>query len=146
MKTIDLFAGAGGITEGFRLEGFECLWANDTLPEAAETFAVNHPRTRFDRRPIETINERELRSELRLEPGELDCLVGGPPCQGFSINAPERFLEDERNLLFRRYLDFVDEFRPRTIMFENVEHGPLGLHGIETAGAIQIPERGHRLA
>jgi DNA (cytosine-5)-methyltransferase 1 len=48
------------------------------------------------------------------------CAVGGPPCHGFSINAPERFLEDPRNSLFKHYVRFLDEFRPKTLLIENV--------------------------
>lgn len=59
-------------------------------------------------------------AELCLARGELDVLVGGPPCQGFSINAPERFLDDPRNKLFRYYEGFVEEFQPKTFLFENV--------------------------
>jgi DNA (cytosine-5)-methyltransferase 1 len=61
-----------------------------------------------------------IRQQLGLEPGELDVLVGGPPCQGFSINAPERFLDDPRNKLFKHYAKFLAEFRPKTFVFENV--------------------------
>ena len=50
----------------------------------------------------------------------LDGTLSGPPCQGFSINAPERFLDDPRNSLFKHYLRFVEEFRPKTLLFENV--------------------------
>jgi DNA (cytosine-5)-methyltransferase 1 len=119
-KTIDLFSGAGGITEGFRRVGFECLYANDVNHWAIETFRANHPETLTDDRPIEEVNAAKLRRELGLAKGALDVLVGGPPCQGFSINAPERFLEDERNVLFRHYVRFLDEFRPKALLFENV--------------------------
>ncbi len=50
----------------------------------------------------------------------MDVLVGGPPCQGFSINAPERFLADPRNKLFKDYVRFLEEFEPKTFLFENV--------------------------
>ena len=70
--------------------------------------------------PIEDIDAHEIRTGLGLARGELDCLVGGTPCQGFSINAPERFLEDPRNSLFRHYLRFLEEFHPRSLLFENV--------------------------
>ncbi len=104
LTTIDLFCGAGGITEGFRQAGFKCLYANDIMPEAIETFRTNHPGTRAECRDIELVSPAEIRTSLRMEKGELDVLVGGPPCQGFSINAPERFLNDPRNKLFRGYV------------------------------------------
>jgi len=118
--SIDLFCGAGGITEGFRRAGFQCLYANDINQWAIETFRANHPTTLADVSAIENVNIRKLRQELGVAKGDLDVLVGGPPCQGFSINAPERFLEDERNSLFRHYVSFLDEFQPKTLLFENV--------------------------
>jgi DNA (cytosine-5)-methyltransferase 1 len=126
--TLDLFCGAGGITEGFRRAGFECLYANDINEWAIETFRANHPTTLADNRPIEEVDVVRLRRELGIEKGELDVLVGGPPCQGFSINAPDRFLEDPRNSLFKHYIRFVDEFQPKSLLFENVP-GMLSLGG-----------------
>lgn len=120
LATIDLFCGAGGIAEGFRGEGFRCLYGNDVMAEAIQTFALNHPGAIADCRPIEDVNAAEIRERLQLAPGELDVLVGGPPCQGFSINAPERFLSDPRNKLFQHYARFVREFQPKSFLFENV--------------------------
>lgn len=118
--TIDLFCGAGGITEGFREAGYRCLYGNDIMAEAINTFSYNHPEAIPDTRPIESIEPAEIREKLGLAQGELDVLVGGPPCQGFSINAPERFLDDPRNKLFKHYAKFLAEFQPRTFVFENV--------------------------
>lgn len=126
--TIDLFSGAGGITEGFRQAGFKCLYAVDIDSWAIETFKFNHPNSIAENLPIEKVNVKELRKKLGLKPGELNVLVGGPPCQGFSINAPERFLDDPRNSLFKQYMRFVDEFKPQTFLFENVP-GMLSLAG-----------------
>lgn len=120
LTTIDLFCGAGGITQGFHQAGFECLYANDFMPEAIETFRHNHPDTRAECGPIEEINVAALRKSLGLAKGELDVLVGGPPCQGFSINAPGRFLNDSRNSLFKHYARFIEEFAPKSFVFENV--------------------------
>ncbi|WAT27206.1 DNA cytosine methyltransferase [Pseudomonas sp. GXZC] len=119
-RTIDLFCGAGGITEGFRQAGYVSLYGNDIMPEAIETFRLNHPEAIADCRPIEEVDPAIIRAELGLQRGELDVLVGGPPCQGFSINAPERFLEDPRNKLFKHYERFLEEFMPQAFVFENV--------------------------
>lgn len=119
-STIDLFCGAGGITQGFRDAGFNCLYANDFMPEAIETFRYNHPNTRAECKPIEEVDATTLRRSLSLARGDLDVLVGGPPCQGFSINAPSRFLNDPRNSLFKHYARFVEEFSPKAFVFENV--------------------------
>jgi DNA (cytosine-5)-methyltransferase 1 len=120
LRTIDLFCGAGGITEGFRQAGYRCLYANDSMPEAIETFKANHPDAWADCRKIEDVEPGQIRSELDIPKGELDVLVGGPPCQGFSINAPERFLADARNKLFKDYVRFLEEFEPKSFLFENV--------------------------
>lgn len=118
--SVDLFCGAGGITEGFRRAGFDCLYANDINDWAIKTFRANHPNTLADNRPVEEVDPAKLRRELGVGKGELDILVGGPPCQGFSINAPERFLDDPRNSLFRHYVRFLDEFQPKSLLVENV--------------------------
>lgn len=128
LTSIDLFCGAGGITEGFRQAGFECLYGNDINEWAIETFARNHPEAWGDARPVEDVDALDIRDELGLEPGELTVLAGGAPCQGFSINAPERFLDDPRNRLFRHYIRFVRVFEPQTLLFENVP-GMLSLGG-----------------
>lgn len=126
--TIDLFCGAGGITEGFRQAGFDCLYGNDHSEWAIRTFAENHPTALADGRAVEEVDPKEIRRKLGLARGELSVLVGGPPCQGFSINAPQRFLDDERNALFRHYIRFLEEFHPKTFLFENVP-GMLSLAG-----------------
>ncbi len=120
MKTIDLFCGAGGITEGFHQAGYVCLYGNDVMPEAIQTFKFNHPDAIADCRAVEEVEPAEIRESLDLKPGELDILAGGPPCQGFSINAPERFLNDPRNRLFKYYESFLKEFQPKAFLFENV--------------------------
>lgn len=121
MRTsVDLFCGAGGLTEGFRAAGFRCLYGNDSNSAAMQTFRLNHPGAWADGRPVEEVNPDTVREKLGLRKGELAVIAGGPPCQGFSINAPERFLEDSRNVLFKHYVRFLDEFQPQTLLFENV--------------------------
>lgn len=120
LSSIDLFCGAGGITQGFRQAGYRCLYANDFMPEAIETFRHNHPTTLAQCQSIEEVSASALRKTLGIQKGDLDVLVGGPPCQGFSINAPSRFLNDPRNSLFKHYARFVEEFSPKAFVFENV--------------------------
>src|ERR1017187_6906112 len=120
LSTIDLFCGAGGITEGFREAGYKCLYANDCMPEAIETFLFNHSEAWAEAEDIEEVDPAQVRKQLGLKKGALDALVGGPPCQGFSINAPERFLTDPRNKLFKDYVRFLEEFEPKAFLFENV--------------------------
>ena len=120
LTTLDLFCGAGGITEGFRQAGYQCLYGNDCMQDAIDTFSLNHPEAWGDSRDIANVEPRKIRKQLRLKKGALAVLVGGPPCQGFSINAPERFLSDPRNKLFKEFLRFLEEFNPKAFLFENV--------------------------
>lgn len=71
------------------------------MPEAIRTFQLNHPEAWADCGDIEEVKPLKIRAELGLKKGELDVLVGGLPCQGFSINVPDRFLKDPRNKLFK---------------------------------------------
>ena len=77
LSTIDLFCGAGGITEGFREAGHRCLYGNDCMPEAIETFLFNHPETWGEARGIEGVDPADVRKQLGLRKGSLDVLVGG---------------------------------------------------------------------
>ena len=126
---IDLFSGAGGLSEGLSNAGFNSLFANEFVEIYAKTYAKNHPGAKVSTHDIREIEAGEVMSVLGLARGELDLLAGGPPCQGFSINAPTRSASDARNHLFREYLRFVDVFAPRAVLIENVpglvsfEHG-----------------------
>jgi DNA (cytosine-5)-methyltransferase 1 len=90
------------------------------MAEAIKTFEANHPGAWADDRDVTLIDPISIRQKLNLKKGDLDVLVGGPPCQGFSINAPDRFLHDPRNKLFKEYVRFLKEFQPKAFLFENV--------------------------
>lgn len=132
---IDLFSGAGGLSEGLKEAGFNCLFANEVVPIYAHTYKRNHVGTKVLTADIRTIDANDILRSLGLNRGELDLVAGGPPCQGFSINAPIRSAADQRNHLFRDYLRFVDAFAPKVVLIENVpglvsfEHGET-LHAI----------------
>lgn len=147
LSTLDLFCGAGGITEGFRQAGYRCLYANDCMREAIETFALNHPEAESEARDIEEVDPALVRKRLHLQKGDLDVLVGGPPCQGFSINAPGRFLSDSRNKLFKDYVRFLEEFQPKAFLFENVP-GLLSLGDGKVFRQIlrELDEQGYRVS
>ncbi|MBW4511351.1 MAG: DNA cytosine methyltransferase [Scytonematopsis contorta HA4267-MV1] len=121
-KLIDLFAGAGGLTTGFHLAGFESLCAIDIDKKALATYKHNYPNAKVINQDIREVNPFELRSSLDLKPEELTMIIGGPPCQGFSRNVPagERTLNDNRNQLYKTFLEFVQEFRPIYVVMENV--------------------------
>ncbi len=135
LQFIDLFAGAGGLSEGLMEAGFHCLFANEIVPIYAQTYARNHIGTKVAIMDVRDLDADKVRDDLEIEKGALDLIVGGPPCQGFSINAPIRSISDKRNHLFREYLRFVEAFAPKAVLIENVpglvsfEHGET-LHAI----------------
>jgi DNA (cytosine-5)-methyltransferase 1 len=119
LTSIDLFAGGGGLAEGFKMRGFKCLFANDSDKFAVDTFSHNHPSALTSSDPIEEIDPEELRNHLGMETGQLDVLLGGPPCQGFSTYG-KRETDDPRNRLYEFFIDFIREFRPKAYLMENV--------------------------
>lgn len=121
-KVFDIFSGCGGMSWGLKKAGFEVIGALDNWKIALDTFKLNHPNATIFCGDIRDFDIKKIRQKLNLEKGELECLVGGPPCQGFSKNVPSsyRFLEDPRNQLFNDYLNFVEEFYPQIVVMENV--------------------------
>lgn len=122
MRVIDLFSGCGGISLGFKRAGFEIIMGIDNNEPALKTFKENFPEAATYNGDISQLDPFQVMEDLNLEQGELDCLVGGPPCQGFSKNVParNRFFGDERNLLVTHFLRFVEAFRPKMVLMENV--------------------------
>ncbi len=117
---IDLFAGAGGLSEGLENAGFHSLFASEIVPQYADTYRKNHLGTTVLTKDIRELDADAVRKQLGIEKGALELIAGGPPCQGFSINAPIRSVLDQRNHLFKEYLRFVDAFQPRAVLIENV--------------------------
>ena len=135
LTMMDLFAGAGGLSEGLAEAGFHSLFSSEIIPVYAQTYKLNHPSATVITADIRSLDANKIRTDLNIERGELDLIAGGPPCQGFSINAPLRSTSDQRNHLFKEYLRFVDAFAPKAVLIENVpglvsfEHGAT-LHAI----------------
>lgn len=124
---IDLFCGAGGLSEGFRKAGFDVLAGNDTDPSAARTFSANHREASFLSGPIEAICAGDFLQAAGIDCGQLDVLIGGPPCQAFSVYNHQRGMHDRRSSLFREYLRIVKGLMPKWVLMENVT-------GITSAG------------
>lgn len=117
---IDLFSGAGGFAEGLRQAGWAILTGNDIDSAAGETFRSNFPEASFFEGPISELKAAALLRDTGLQPGELDCLVGGPPCQSFSYNNHQRSASNARARLFKDYLRIVKALKPKTLVMENV--------------------------
>ncbi|MGB9380010.1 DNA cytosine methyltransferase [Candidatus Binatus sp.] len=119
-RCIDLFAGAGGLAEGFRQAGWNIIAAVDNDPSAVATFRMNFPRTKFFEKDIRNVSPPMLMRAAGVKCGELECLLGGPPCQSFSYNNHARTASSQRARLFRQYLRIVKKILPQTIVMENV--------------------------
>jgi DNA (cytosine-5)-methyltransferase 1 len=119
-RVVDLFAGAGGLSCGLAMAGFDSIAAVEMTEAYASTYVANHPDAKVFVEDIRGLARKDLCKILGVKRGELDLLAGGPPCQGFSINAPIRSLDDPRNHLFKDYMTFVEKLRPQAVLLENV--------------------------
>lgn len=123
---IDLFCGCGGFTLGMLRSGFRCLAAVDFDPHAVETLHSNLPEVEHVlQRDMTEFSPEELAGTIGTT--QIDVIVGGPPCQGFSsarkrdgANHGERIKEDPRRLLYKDFLRFIEFFRPKVFVMENV--------------------------
>lgn len=122
LHVLDLFCGCGGLSWGLAKRGYRILAGVDNWPIALKTFSRNHPGARALEADLATLDPFAVAQVLKLRPGQLDLLVGGPPCQGFSKNVPasRRFLEDDKNRLIRSFLRFIEYLRPKVVLMENV--------------------------
>lgn len=119
---VDLFCGAGGFSEGFRLGGFHTIAAVDIDPWAGGTFELNHARhgTKFIRGDISDPDVQAALFDV-VEGVGVDAVIGGPPCQAFSqVRNHHRVIEDPRNNLYRHYVAIIRKLRPRVFVMENV--------------------------
>ena len=130
---IDLFCGAGGLSAGLEMAGFEVLAGNDLFEAAGRTFELSHPRAVFLPGPIEDLTVDSLLDATGLKPGELTVLAGGPPCQAYSVYNHKRGMHDARASLFEQYLRLVDGLRPEWIVMENVT----GIYSVADGKAVQ---------
>lgn len=117
---IDLFCGAGGLSEGLSQAGYEILAGNDIDKFAGQTFANTHKGSLFLDGSIRELDASDFLRGTGLAKGELDCLAGGPPCQGYSVYNHQRGMHDERSHLFREYLRIVEGLMPKWLVMENV--------------------------
>lgn len=116
---MDLFSGAGGLTLGLLNAGFDVRLASDWSAACARTHRRNFPAVPFRLADISRVHGDELLAQAGLAKGELDLLIGGPPCQGFSILG-QRLLQDPRNRLFSEFIRITGELMPRVAVIENV--------------------------
>lgn len=112
---LDLFCGAGGLSLGFEKAGFNVVKAIDIDPHAVNTYNFNRKDKVAEVKSILDIDKEYIKSL-----GPIDGIIGGPPCQGFSIANGQRIIDDDRNKLYREYFRILEETRPKFFIIENV--------------------------
>lgn len=128
---VDLFAGCGGLSEGFRQAGFKAIAANDSWPVATETFRHNHGLELV----TGSITDHGIYNQLVKESVGVDVVVGGPPCQSFSTAGNRLSVKDPRGNLILEFIRFINDIKPKAFVMENVrgilsaavKHRPLHL-------------------
>lgn len=115
---ISLFTGAGGLDIGFKEAGFEGLLASDIMPQAKDSFTFNYPNEPYLLEDIRKLSISDIKKYIGDK--QVDVIIGGPPCQGFS-NMGNKNSADPRNMLFESYVKIVDAIKPKCFIFENVK-------------------------
>lgn len=120
---IDVFSGAGGMTQGLKKAGFNVLGAIENDDLAVKTYLRNHSTVKVWEQDVRKVTGKEILKALSIKRGDLDLLAGCPPCQGFSSmrtkNGKKR-PRDYRNDLIFEYLRLVRALKPKIVMLENV--------------------------
>ncbi len=145
-KAVDIFCGCGGISVGLRAAGFDVVAGIDIEKKYLASFRHNFPGAHALNTDITSVRPHDFMQSIGLMPEELDLLVGGPPCQGFSKNVPRknRFLEDPKNLLVKSFLDYCEALRPRMVLMENVAEMKNGFEEIYSQEVIsRLEEEGY---
>jgi DNA (cytosine-5)-methyltransferase 1 len=116
-KVLDLFSGCGGLSLGLEQAGFEILLGIDSWQDALDTFKENHPNSKIYCQDLSKIDFNFIENEYLQ--ADVDVIVGGPPCQGFSISG-KRDPNDPRNKLYTSFVKSVEHFKPKAFLMENV--------------------------
>lgn len=124
-RVISLFSGAGGMDLGFKQAGFDIVWANDFFKEACDTYRKNIGEIVYG--DITKIPSSDM-------PNNIDVVIGGFPCQGFSVANTKRSMEDKRNFLYLEMLRVIKDKNPKIFIAENVK----GITNIENGEVIKM--------
>ncbi len=120
LTLVDFFCGAGGLSLGFVEEGFNVKLANDIQDVCIETYKYNHPEIPTSKIIQGDIKEIVDNVETYID-SDIDIVVGGPPCQGFSEANRQRVIDDPRNKLYKYYVKAVEKIAPKFVLMENVK-------------------------
>ena len=118
LKFIDTFAGCGGLSLGLKNAGFNPILINEIEPKYLESYYFNHC-IHIDN--YHCCDIKDISSDTALLKKEVDLVVGGPPCQGFSMANRQRLIDDPRNILYKNYLELLSNVRPKFFVMENVK-------------------------
>lgn len=116
-NVLDLFCGCGGMSLGFEQAGFNVLLGIDIWEDALKTYQFNHKSAKTLCADMSDLKGDDVAKIIGNT--SVDVIIGGPPCQGFSI-AGKRMIEDERNKLYKGFVRMVEYFKPRAFVMENV--------------------------
>jgi DNA (cytosine-5)-methyltransferase 1 len=116
---IDLFCGCGGFSYGFQDAGFDVALGIDMWKDATITYKNNFPNAKVINDDITKVNGKDILHILKLNNDDIDVIIGGPPCQGFSVSG-KRMLDDPRNNLYKSFVEIVQEIKPKVFIMENV--------------------------
>lgn len=116
-NVIDLFSGCGGLSLGFEMAGFKVNLAIDNWEDALVTYRYNHKGTNTLNADLLQLDPKEIEENYNLH--NISVIIGGPPCQGFSV-AGKRIIDDDRNKLYKSFVRFVKHFQPKAFVMENV--------------------------
>lgn len=116
-SVLDLFCGCGGLSLGFEMAGFKIQLAIDNWEDALVTYRHNHHDSDTLNGDLLNMNPKDVEEKYGLH--DISIIIGGPPCQGFSV-AGKRIIDDERNELYKSFVRFVEYFKPKAFVMENV--------------------------
>jgi len=121
IKVLDLFSGVGGLSYGFAHDkAFEIVASNEILADMAKAYSLNHPTVKIYNCDIKDFGLKNLSEDLGIKKGDIDLIIGGPPCQAFST-VGKRLIDDPRGQLFQEYYRVLKELNPKLFLFENVK-------------------------
>ncbi len=133
-KVISLFSGAGGLDIGFENAGFEVVVAVEIDPSCCDTLHANKPNMPIINKSVTDVTGQEILDIAGLKVGEAALVIGGPPCQSFSLAGLRKGLDDERGRLLFEYVRIVRETLPKAFVLENVK----GLTNWDHGGAMKL--------
>jgi len=139
LKVVSLFSGGGGLDLGFAAAGFDIVYANDVDPYSCRTLLLNQGRKNFYGKhvvvtdDVANVSGKSIFGAAQAKPGDIDFVIGGPPCQSFSVFGRRRGLGDPRGNLIWEYSRIINDLKPKGFLFENVP----GLKSIESGKVIE---------